>query len=261
MLALHVVGAAATTLAILLGLWQYDAWGARRDAEADTLTNVAARPLDAVMTADDPYPGDAVGRPVQFTGRWLPDDSFYVSDRGLDGRTGYWAVTPVAVCDGGTTVGACASRPAMLVVRGWAAAPEDAPSAPDGVVDVAGWLQPPEGTGVQDTDPSDDVLPQLRMGDAIQRVDQDLYGAYVVSRRPIGDLVQVPPASLPEPEMFTAIRNLLYALEWWVFAGFAAFIWWRWCRDEVLRETQPDGDPEHAPDGPGVAAAEVASRP
>ena len=27
------------------------------------------------------------------------------------------------------------------------------------------------------------------------------------------------------------MRNLLYALEWWVFGGFAVFIWWRYVRD------------------------------
>ena len=27
---------------------------------------------------------------------------------------------------------------------------------------------------------------------------------------------------------FTGIRNLLYAIEWWFFGLFAAFIWWRW---------------------------------
>ena len=31
---------------------------------------------------------------------------------------------------------------------------------------------------------------------------------------------------------FTALRNLLYAVEWWVFGAFAAFIWWRWVRDQ-----------------------------
>ena len=44
------------------------------------------------------------------------------------------------------------------------------------------------------------------------------------------------PASLPKAETFTALRNLLYAIEWWVFGGFAVYIWWRWCRDELEAE-------------------------
>ena len=30
--------------------------------------------------------------------------------------------------------------------------------------------------------------------------------------------------------------NLLYALEWWVFGGFAVYVWSRWCRDELVRD-------------------------
>ena len=37
--------------------------------------------------------------------------------------------------------------------------------------------------------------------------------------------------SLPRVSRFTAVRNLLYALEWWIFGGFAVFVWWRWRQD------------------------------
>ena len=40
---------------------------------------------------------------------------------------------------------------------------------------------------------------------------------------------------LPKPGTFTSLRNLLYGLEWWVFGAFAAFLWWRWCRDDLDR--------------------------
>jgi hypothetical protein len=46
----------------------------------------------------------------------------------------------------------------------------------------------------------------------------------------------VTPASLPKASTFTGLRNLLYAVEWWVFGGFAVFLWWRWCRDELERQ-------------------------
>jgi cytochrome oxidase assembly protein ShyY1 len=148
----------------------------------------------------------------------------------------------------------------MLVVRGWAASAQDAPAAPSGHVEVTGWLQPGEGAGLGDPDPDDDVLPELRIADAIQHVDQDLYGAYVIARevstgstgggeagsagaevstsstgRATGErgLEPVTPASLPQATAFTSLRNFLYALEWWVFGGFAAYVWWRWCRDEL----------------------------
>ncbi len=43
------------------------------------------------------------------------------------------------------------------------------------------------------------------------------------------------------------LQNLSYALEWWVFAGFAVFLWWRLVRDDHLAATAP-ADPEPEPD-------------
>lgn len=229
MVALHLLAVVAVGAAVWLGLWQYDAWQTRRDAQATDLAHATPRPLDRVMSSDDPFPGDAIGRPVEFRGQWVPASTLLVADRLHDGDNGYWVVTPVAVCD--TSCGP--DNPAMLVVRGWTGQPQLAPAAPTGDVDITGWLQPPEGSGRTDPDPDDDVLQEVRIADAIQHVDQDLYGAYVISNDATAGLTQVTPASLPEPETFTALRNLLYAVEWWVFGGFALFVWWRWCSDEM----------------------------
>ncbi len=237
---LHLLGVAATVAAVLLGLWQLSAWEAQRDAAARDLSSLAPVPLAKVLGPDDPFPSSAVGRPVELSGTWLPESTFYVSDRDLDGRTGFWAVTPVAVCG---EPAACAQSPALLVVRGWTADPADAPSPPDGQVSMRGWLQPAEGSGLPDPDPGDDVFPEVRIADAIQRVDQDLYGAFAIaSDTDPPDAVQgldpVTPESLPEPDSSTGLRNLLYAIQWWVFAGFALFVWWRWAKDEVERSRQ-----------------------
>ena len=122
------------------------------------------------------------------------------------------------------------------MVRGWVASPEEAPPAPTGSAELVGGLQPPEGSKVVDQNPDDDVLPQLRIADLIQHVDQDLYGAYVVADQPTDGLAKADLQQLPDAGSFTALRNLLYALEWWVFGAFAIFIWWRHLRDTVQRE-------------------------
>jgi surfeit locus 1 family protein len=229
MVALHLLGVLAVSVAGWLGLWQYDAWQTRRAAEATDLASVPPRQLDQVFSPDDPFPGDAVGQPVDFTGVWVSESTLYVSDREYDGQDGFWVVTPAAVCDGSCDPG----DPAMLVVRGWTAQPGPVPDLPPGEVELSGWLQPSEGSGRPDPDPGDDVLPEVRVADALQHVDQDLYGGYVISREATSGLAEVTPESLPTPQRFTALRNLLYALEWWVFGAFAGFVWWRWCSDEV----------------------------
>jgi cytochrome oxidase assembly protein ShyY1 len=237
---LHLLGVAATVAAVLLGLWQLSAWEAQRDAAARDRSSLAPAPLAKVLGPDDPFPSSAVGRPVELTGTWLPESTFYVTDRDLDGRTGSWAVTPVAVCEEPAD---CAQSSALLVVRGWAADPADAPAPPDGQVSLRGWLQPAEGSGLADPDPSDDVLPEVRIADAIQRVDQDLYGAFLIAedadpRDAMQGLEPVTPESLPAPDSSTGLRNLLYAIQWWLFAGFALIVWWRWAKDEVERSRQ-----------------------
>lgn len=258
-LPLHALGVAATTIAIWLGLWQLDAWQAQRAAEAQDLTHLPPVALGQVLDGDDPFPASAVGRPVSFEGAWLPEATFYVSGRDHDGAEGVWAVTPVAVCGPGEP---CDSASAMLVVRGWASDPAAAPAAPEGRAELTGWLQPPEGTGIADQDPSDDVIPEVRIADAIQRVDQDLYGAFLVAEEvspaaAVQGLERVTPASLPSPSSDTGLRNLLYGIQWFVFAAFAVFIWWRWVRDEVERARRAD---EVAAEET-VASAEVPSNP
>jgi surfeit locus 1 family protein len=264
LLGLHVLAVLATTAAVLLGLWQYGAWHAHRDDKAASLIRTSPRPLSSVIGGDDAFPAAAVGQPVRFSGRWLPRATVYVPDRSLHGRRGVWAVTPVAVCQPARDQAGCRTASAMLVVRGWAPTVRAMPAPPSGAVRVTGWLQPGEDSGLTDADPGDDVIPEMRIADAIQHVDQDLYGAYViahdVSTVPENGLAAVTPASLPKPDVFTGLRNLLYALEWWVFGGFAVFLWWRWCRDELERHRAAAAG-EGRGDGPGDGPDDGGSAP
>ena len=182
---------------------------------------------------------------MEVRGTFLPEGTVLVSGRaGAKGADGSWLVTPITVGD--------ASAPAVPVVRGWVPAgtdPASLPAPPSGEVDLVGWLQPPEGSGQEDDDPRDDVLPELRIADLVQRVDQDLYGAYVVAEQPLSHdaAAGIDGATLdqlPEASRFTGLRNILYAIEWWVFAAFAAFLWWRYVRDATSERDLEEADAE-----------------
>jgi cytochrome oxidase assembly protein ShyY1 len=163
---------------------------------------------------------------VSFSGSWLGKDTVYVRDRYVDGKRGFWVVTPVLVGDS-----------AMPVVRGWSAETQAPPVA--GNVTVTGWLQATEGDGALDDDPTDDVIPTMRVASLVEHVDADLYSGYVVARTATSGtdgLRRVTPAAIPSVSGFTALRNLLYAIEWWVFGAFAVFVWLRWCRDTLHPE-------------------------
>ena len=219
----HLLLVLAVTAAALLGVWQLDVWKSSREAEARDLSNAAARPLQRVMSGDDAFPGRFLGQPVSFRGTWLPRSTLYVADRGLDGKRGYWVMTPVLV-----------GRSAMPVVRGWAK--EATAPAPSGEVAVRGWLQASEGSSLPDPDPQDDVIPEMRVASVVEHVDADVYSAYVVSQKSstgTGGLAQVTPGSVPQISSSTSLRNLLYAIQWWIFGGFAVYVWTRWCRDQL----------------------------
>lgn len=232
----HLLALVLVSIAAGLGLWQYDAWQAHRAAEALDLTEADPMPLVEVMGNDDPFPGNRVGQPVSIAGTWVPGGTVYISGREHSDRDGFWMVTPLAVGD--------ADAPAVPVVLGWLPDADAAPPAPTGTSELVAWLQPTEGTGEVDPDPHDDVIPQVRTADLIQHVDQDLYGAYAVAQEPVGPLEAVTPEQLPQVSATTGLKNFLYAIEWWVFALFAGFIWWRWVRDitwgrVAAREPEP----------------------
>jgi cytochrome oxidase assembly protein ShyY1 len=232
----HLVALVAVVACGLLGRWQLDVWHDHRSDSAAAVTREDPQPLDDVLGPDAAYPASGVGRPVVVQGRWDPGHTVYVADRPRDGRTGVWVVTPVVTPAGS----------AIPVVRGWVSTPGEAPVAPTGRAALVGLLQPSEDSGRTDDDTTDDVIPELSTTDLLPRASYDLYGGYVVvTDRPLpsgqaaangmAGLQEVTPSHLPGPNASSGLRNLLYALQWWVFGAFAAFIWWRWIQEDVLR--------------------------
>lgn len=231
----HLVLIVALVGAGLLGWWQYAAWDAARAAEARDLSNAPAEPLTDVFGPDDPFPGDHLGRRVTLSGTWMPESTLYVSNRDHDGRSGFWVMTPVRVGDA-----------AVPVIRGWSATPDA--DVPNGEVAVEGWLQAGEGDKGVDEDPHDDVITSVRIASMTEHVDRDLYSGYVVSVEPDSGLTAVPSDAVPPVGSNTALRNLMYAVQWLIFGGFAGFIWWRWVQDKRA-EDEPDqpGESTSAP--------------
>lgn len=229
----HIAMLVCVAIAVGLGLWQYDAWSRHREDAARDLADKPAKPLSQVMSGDSPFPGDSVGQPVTFSGQWT-GDNLYVADRELDGRRGYWVVTALAV-DG--------THSAMPVVRGWW--PNTYLPKASGDASVTGWLQASEGTDDVDADPHDDVLPAVRVASMVEHVDADLYSGYVVAKDIPSQqgLHYVRPEKVPDISGTTALRNLLYGIEWWVFGGFAVFIWVRWCKDSLALPTDDEALP------------------
>lgn len=221
LLLVHLGAVLAVLAMVLMGRWQYAVWHDHRVDRAAALIDAPAQPLADLLGPDDAFPRDAVGLPVTTSGRWLPDETVYIADRAYDGRSGYWAVTPLQI-----------GASSIPVVLGWTPTPSATP--PTGLIDLTGWLQPVEQDSTPDTDPADGVLPALTSVAFVDRLSTDVYSGYLMLRAPADarqGMVAVTPESLPKPPASTSLRNLLYAGQWWLFAGFAVYVWGRFCRD------------------------------
>ncbi|NHA00968.1 SURF1 family protein [Nocardioides sp. W3-2-3] len=247
----HLLALVGVSFAAGMGVWQYDAWQDRRAAEQVDLTHADPVPITDVLGPDDPFPTAGLGRPVEVTGTFLTAGTVLVTGReGADGADGSWLVTPLSV--------GAADRPAVPVVRGWVPAGTriaDVPPPPTGEVDLLGWLQPTESAEAGDDDPSDGTIAHLRVADLVQTRRRPgpvrrLRGGRAdrAQRRGGRRGRREPGPGFPPASRFTGLRNILYAIEWWVFAAFAVFLWWRHVRDvtterpaeEAADETEPD---------------------
>lgn len=138
---LTIAALAAALVTARLGWWQLS-----RAAEKTALNAAIEKQADrpALQRADE-LPADEAAartlhhRSVALRGRWSPVHTVYLDNRQMNGKPGFFVVTPLVLADGR----------AVLVQRGWQArdfidrARVAAVPTPDGEVTVSGRLAPP----------------------------------------------------------------------------------------------------------------------
>ncbi|MBA2773427.1 MAG: SURF1 family protein [Nocardioidaceae bacterium] len=217
-LGLAVVAVVLMAAMVVLGLWQLGTYDDQQRTAAKTQLTRDPVPLDKVVGPDDPFPADGVGRPVTVSGVYLAAEQLYVDGfGGADAR--YAVVTPLLTESGS----------AVLVVRGSAHQP--AADVPQGEVRVTGVLEPATSEGAPLD--ADRVTDGLRISALVSEVSVDLYGGYVVATTAASTGLEPVTPDPPAPSRWAGLRNLLYAVQWWLFAAFVAFMWWRAVNDET----------------------------
>ena len=253
MLVLLVVLLGAAAVCARLGVWQLDRAQARGDLagqeQVASQEAVAPVPIGDALAPQATFRGDLVGRRVSVTGTYDVGGQLLVPGRVLDGRTGYLVLTPLRVTGADGAAGWAGADPVLPVVRGWVADPDatDLLAVPDGVVELTGFLQGSEAPGNGVAPPGQ--VAAISSAELVGAWGGPIYAGYAVLEtaqppQPAGLSVLGPPTLSGSDGGRWNIQNLAYAVQWWIFGGFALFLWLRMVRDEAAGEPEPEMDPE-----------------
>lgn len=254
MLGLLLVFLAIAVVCTRLGVWQLDR--AVERAQINEAARVAqqeqapATPLGAVLAPQSTFPGDLVGTKVRVTGRFDGETLLVPGRVGPTGDVGYlvldrFVVTDDGATDGGATDGAATDGGVLPVVRGWVADPA-APEPTTGEVTVQGFLQAGESFERADLPPGQ--VAAIAPGQLVNLWGGPAYTGYLVVSDPVDAAIELlPPPTLPGAGL--NLQNLAYALQWWIFGGFAVLLWSRLVRDEARAEAEEQLEAEQ-PAGP-----------
>ncbi|UGY92372.1 SURF1 family protein [Streptomyces gobiensis] len=255
--AINVFVALAVPVCLFMGSWQLSRFEDRVDSHtaqqdlADQAAYEDAVPLAGLLPVDK----ETSGRMASATGRYDPGNQLLVPDRELDGKRGFYVLTPLR------TAG---PSDALPVVRGWLPGTPDpaaVPPPPTGEVTVTGALQASESGGT--TGLPTGQLGTISAAALVNLVPYDVYDAWITVQDTTAPLKPVPPAAPKGSGLdMKAFQNLGYTAEWFVFAGFVLFMWFRLFRREVelVKDAELGLTPEDS-GGPATAGRTPAPAP
>lgn len=251
LLGIFVLLLVGAVVCVRLGAWQIDRAlnTAEQQAAIDQATREDATPvlLADVVEPQTSFNQGMVGTRVELAGRWEPELTYWVPDRELDGVDGYLLLTAFREDATGAL---------MPVVRGWVADKDERYlQLPSGQTTVLGFLDGSDAA--EQGPPSGDEIEGVSAAQLVNAWGAPIYSGQLIliAASPAaggpgaevtgaGSIQAMPPPALPIAGGLN-LRNLLYAVEWFVFGGFALFLWWRMVRDEARH--QREGTPLDAP--------------
>ena len=219
-----VVVVTAIVVMVNLGFWQLRRLDERRafnDAVAARIDRPATD-LDELVPSGAEVGDDELAavewRPIEASGRYLPDEELRVVNRSQGGRAGDNVVTPLVLDDGRI----------VLVARGFVPLDAEPDPAPSGDVTIQGRLRRSEVRrtgGLSDPGEGDlDVAQRIDIPRLAAQLPGDVVPMYVELTRSDPS----PAGSLPEPIAEPSLGegpHLSYAVQWFLFAGLAAVGW------------------------------------
>lgn len=227
-LAVITFGVVIAGAMIWLGLWQASTF---RTQGHDATLERARQPAVALpsnATGNDV--ASLYGRQVTVTGRYLPEYQYYVG-----GKPPLRIVTAFRT-DAGQV---------LAVVRGEVDDGTTPTAPPAGTVSQSGLLMPSEKDfhGTMATGLPTPVIPTVKLERLAQEWPTPLLNGFVTLTEQDAKAQSLTPATVVLPEGEGSQRNAGYALQWWVFAGFALVMTFIWARMIGRQASRPGRGP------------------
>lgn len=261
---LFVVMLALVAAFLWLGKWQWSV--AHSTKNDDTLRAASQRgrvPLERAVKPQTEFDNTQSLQPVTASGTYDAAKTELVAQRVLGRQHGWWVMTPIVVDGTGAR---------LPIVRGFVTSTAGIPAPPSGHVTVEGAIAPGESVSTVGELPAGQIG-AIDMGLLLNQWGGRVYNAFVFATKQTpatemkpgeATLTPIPP---PVPEHSTIEwRNAAYALQWWIFAAFAVFMWVKLVREdhrESAEGTQavalPVSPTAHDDDGPTATMADEQS--
>jgi len=221
LLALHVLAVVAVVVCALMGSWQLGIYGSKHEDAAKVARTAAPVDLLEVWGPDAAFTADLTERQVWVRGEFTGDQ--FLVRRGPEH---YWVVAPLRVAG---------TKSMLLIVRGSTDARLASPDRPRGTVMFRAILQPGEDrSDATAFDPTTGIYGSVSIPQLANVLHGDLFSGFALTDA-AGVNAGLTPVAPPDPHVswMVGLRNLAYALQWWLFGLFAGFMWWRMATDAV----------------------------
>lgn len=226
---------AGVALTTRLGIWQLDRAQQKLTLEATIVSRGALPPVQTHQLAGDaPQAVEQLHRRVRLRGRWDAAHTVYLDNRTMNGRTGFYVLTPLRLED---------RSDAVVVQRGWFA--RDfidrtklyTPPTSDGIVEVEGRIAPPPTRLLElDAGASGPIRQNLDLGAWARETGLQLLPLSVLQ----ADVPGAAPDGLQRQWSAPAVdvhRHEGYAFQWFALATLMTglYVWFQLVRPRLRR--------------------------
>lgn len=216
-------------LTVRLGFWQLSRAAEKEQRQSNITVQMQAPELATASLLEDPANFKRLYQRVLIQGHWLPEHTVYLDNRPMNGRAGFWVLTPLQLN----------ANTQVLVQRGWLPRHQldrtllPNMQTPAGLVTVQGRIAPPPSDLMTLSGTPDKVVASSELSQIRQNIEWVAFEAQVGGTF-AAVVLQTDEASdgllRDWPQITAGVeKNLAYAFQWFCLAALQLilYIWFQ----------------------------------